>query len=122
MIPPWVKYVGGIAVAAVIYAKGYSDGKEAEQNRWLKQEVAATEAKRVRDVELQAQVDAAGLALSLSQGEIDRLRAQSRVATRNYYVTNPDHNVACLTPDRLRAISESDEAAYAAATASKRPE
>lgn len=117
IIPPWAKYLAVLAIAAGIYGKGYSDGKEAEQNRWLKQEVVALEAKRVREVELQAQVDAAGAALSMSTAEIERLKNQSRIETRNYYVTNPAANVQCLAPERLRAIEEADKAAYAAATA-----
>lgn len=117
IIPPWAKYLAILAVAAAIYGKGYSDGKEAEQNRWLKQEVVAVEAKRAREVELQAQVDAAGAALSMSTAEIERLKNQSRIETRNYYVQNPNSNVACLAPERLRAVEEADKAAYAAATA-----
>lgn len=121
LLPAWAKYVGGIAIAAIIYAKGYSDGKEAEQNRWLQKEVVAAEARAKRESEMQAQVDAAGLALSMSEAELERIKSQSRVETRNYYVTNPAANVACLTPDRLRSVAESDAAAQAAATASKRP-
>lgn len=118
IVPVWAKYLAILAVAGGIYAKGYSDGKEAEQNRWLKQEVVAVEAKRAREVEMQAQVDASAVALSMSQAEIERLRNQTRVETRNYYHANPAANVACLGADRLRSVEEADKAAYAAATAS----
>lgn len=117
IVPAWAKYLAVLAVAAALYGKGYADGKEAEQNRWLKQEVVALEAKRVREVEMQAQVDAAGFALSMSQAEIERIKNQSRIETRNYYVTNPAANVQCLAPERLRAVEEADKRAYDSATA-----
>ena len=117
IIPPWARYLAILAIAAGIYGKGKLDGEEAEQNRWLKQEVVALEAKRAREVELQAQVDAAGAALSMSTAEIERLKNQSRIETRNYYVTNPAANVQCLAPERLRAIEEADKRAYDSATA-----
>lgn len=121
IFPPWVKYLAGIAIAAVIYVKGYSDGKDAERGRWLEKEVAATEAKVKREGELQAQVDAAGLALSMSSAELERIKAQTRIETRTYYVQNPGNRVACLAPERVRSVAESDAAATknpAAASAS----
>lgn len=117
LIPAWAKYLAILAAVAATYAKGYSDGKEAERNKWLAEQVQAEKDARAREVELQAQVDAAGLALSMSTAEIERLKNQTRVETRNYYVQNPDRNVPCLTADRLRSVSEADQAAYAAATA-----
>ena len=121
MIPLWAirlaPYAAGVLLAVAAYAWAYSTGTQAERAKWQAREVAAQEAQRARETALQAQVDAAGAALSMSTAEIERLKNQSRIETRNYYVTNPAANVQCLAPERLRAIEEANKASYAAATA-----
>lgn len=111
------------AIAAVLLALmlwgNHREGQGVRKERaaWVAKEVLALEAARAREVALQSQVDAAGIALSMSTAEIERLANTARVTTRNYYVQNPAANVACLLPDRLRAIAESDAASTAAIAA-----
>lgn len=122
-VPLWAMrlapYVGGALLAGIVALWLYGKGIDAERAKWRVKEAEAAQKAREREDALQAQVDAAGLALSMSTAELERLSNAERVTTRNYYVQNPAANVACLAPDRLRSISESDAAAYAAATASK---
>ena len=123
MIPLWalrlLPYAGialAVAVAgALVWAHGR--GVQSERAKWQKAAIVAERAAVAKSAAMQAQVDAAGAALSVSTAEIERLKNQSRIETRNYYVQNPNSNVACLAPERLRAIEEADKAAYTAATA-----
>jgi hypothetical protein len=122
-VPAWAMrlapYIGGAFLAGVVALWLYGKGIDAERAKWRVEGAEAAQKAREREDALQDQVDAAGLALSMSTAELERLSNAERVTTRNYYVQNPAANVACLTPDRLRSISESDTAAYVAATASK---
>jgi hypothetical protein len=111
-------YVGGVLLAIAAYAWAYGDGRSAERAKWQKREAAAVEAAQGRERALQAQVDAAGVALSERAVVVERIREKAQILTRNYYVENPVSNVACLDASRLRHISESDTAATAAGTAS----
>lgn len=88
-----------------------AQGVRQERAKWQQQEVAAKEAQRAREAALQAQVDAAGAALSMSTAEIERLSQRATGNVRSIYAARPDSNIACLAPDVLRAIADSDKAA-----------
>jgi len=125
VIPVWViRYVlPGAAVLLALFLWGnYREGQGVDKERaeWVVKEAEAALKAREREDALQEQVDAAGLALSLSTAEIERLSSAERVTTRNYYVSNPAANVACLLPERVRAIEESDRAATEAAQAASK--
>ena len=78
--------------------------------------IVAERAAQSKSAAMQAQVDAAGVALSEQAAEIDRLTHVQKLNTRTFYVQNPAANVACLSADRLRAIADSDTAVTAAST------
>lgn len=111
-VPAWAirlaPYAAGVLLAVAAYAWAYSNGKEAERAKWQAREIAAVAAAQAKSAALQAQVDAAGAALSEQAAEIDRLTHVQKLNTRTFYVQNPSNNVACLTDDRLRAVAESD--------------
>lgn len=111
-------YVGGVLLAVAAYAWAYGDGRSAERAKWQAVQAKAAEVQRQREVTLQAQVDAAGVALSERAAVVERIREKAQILTRNYYVENAAANVLCLDANRLRHISESDTAATAAGTAS----
>jgi hypothetical protein len=122
MIPLWViRYVlpGVGAVLALWAAYSWADGRgyDRADAKWRKAESAAVAAAQAKSAAMQAQVDAAGAALSEQAAAIDRLTHVQKVNTRTFYVQNPAANVACLLPDRLRAVAESDAAAAAAIAA-----
>ena len=120
-VPGWAlrvaPYVGRALLAAAAYLWAYSAGREAERARWQKREAAAVAAAQAKTAAVQAQVDAAGAALSERSTAVERIREKAQVITRTYYVENPASNVTCLDASRLRHISESDTAATAAGTA-----
>jgi hypothetical protein len=120
-VPAWAlriaPYVAGLLLAVAAYAWAYGNGREAERAKWQKREAAAVEAAQVKERALQAQVDAAGVALSEQAAAIDRITHVQKLNTRTFYVQNPAANVACLDASRLRHISESDTAATAASAA-----
>lgn len=121
MIPLWAirlaPYAAGVLLAVAAYAWAYSNGKQAERAKWQAREIAAVAAAQAKSAAMQAQVDAAGVALSEQAAEIDRLTHVQKLNTRTFYVQNPSSNVACLSPDRLRAIAESDSTATFASAA-----
>lgn len=121
MIPLWVirlaPYAAGVLLAVGAYFWAYSNGKQAERAKWQKAEIAAVAAAQAKSAALQAQVDAAGVALSERAAEIDRLTHVQKLNTRTFYVQNPAANVACLSADRLRVIAESDSTATFASAA-----
>ena len=126
MIPLWViRYVlpGVGAVLALWGAYSWSHGRGVaeERGKWQAREVAAQEAQRARQTALQAQVDAAGAALSMSTAEIERLSKRATGNVRNIYAARPDSNIACLDPGVLRAIAESDATPHDTSTASAGP-
>lgn len=126
MIPLWViRYVlpGFAAFIALVAAYSWAHGRgvDAERGKWRAREVAAQEAQRARETALQAQVDAAGAALSMSTAEIERLSKRATGNVRNIYAARPADNVACLDPGVLRAIAESDNAPDDTSTASTSP-
>jgi hypothetical protein len=120
-VPAWAirlaPYIGGALLIVAAYAWAYGNGKEAERAKWQKREAAAVEAAQAKERALQAQVDAAGVALSEMSAAIASKTDRAVNLTRTYYVENPASNVACLDASRLRHISESDTAATAAGTA-----
>jgi hypothetical protein len=119
-VPAWAirlaPYAAGILLAVAAYAWAYSNGKQAERAKWQKAEIVAERAAQAKSAAMQAQVDAAGVALSEQAAAIDRLTHVQKLNTRTFYVQNPAANVACLSADRLRAIAESDTAVTAAVT------
>ena len=121
MIPLWAirlaPYAAGALLAVGAYFWAYGNGKQAERTKWQAREVAAQEAQRARETALQAQVDAAGAALSMSTAEIERLSKLANIKRSEFYAINPAAAGPCLHPDRLRAIQAGDEAANAAITA-----
>ena len=120
-VPGWAlrvaPYVGGALLAGGAYLWAYDNGRNAERAKWQKREAASVAAAQVKSAAMQAQVDAAGAALSEKQQQIADMMHVQKLNTRTYYVQNPAANVACLSPDRLRHISESDAAVTAASTA-----
>ena len=121
-VPAWAlriaPYVGGALLIVAAYVWAYGRGVDAERTKWQAVQAKAAEVQRQREVTLQAQVDAAGVALSEQAAAIDRLTHVQKLNTRTFYVQNPAANVPCLDANRLRHISESDTAAIAAGTAS----
>jgi hypothetical protein len=120
-MPAWTirlaPYLGGLLLAVAAYAWAYGRGVDAERAKWQAVQAKAAEVQRQREVVLQAQVDAAGVALSERAVVVERIREKAQILTRNYYVQNPAFNVPCLDSSRLRHISDSDTAATAAGTA-----
>ena len=121
-MPAWAlriaPYIGGLLLIVAAYVWAYGRGVDAERTKWQAVQAKAAEVQRQREVTLQAQVDAAGVALSEQAAAIDRLTHVQKLNTRTFYVQNPAANVPCLDANRLRHISESDTAAIAAGTAS----
>ena len=120
MIPLWAirlaPYAAGVLLAVEAYFWAYSNGKQAERSKWQAREIAAVAAAQAKSAAMQAQVDAAGVALSEKQQQIADMANVQKVNTRTYYVQNPSSNVACLSADRLRAIADSDTAVTSAST------
>ena len=120
--PTWAirlaPYIGGLLLIVAAYAWAYGRGVDAERTKWQAVQAKAAEVQRQREVTLQAQVDAAGVALSERAVVVERIRKKAQTITRTFYVQNPASNVPCLDANRLRHISESDTAATAAGTAS----
>lgn len=119
-VPAWAirlaPYAAGVLLAVGAYFWAYSNGKQAERAKWQAREIAAVAAAQAKSAAMQAQVDAAGAALSEKQQQIADISRAATVKTRTYYVTNPAADVACLLPDRLRAIADSDTAVTSAST------
>ena len=120
MIPLWAirlaPYAAGVLLAVGAYAWAYSNGKQAERAKWQAREIAAVGAAQAKSAAMQAQVDAAGVALSEKQQQIADMANVQKVNTRTFYVQNPAANVACLSADRLRAVADSDTAVTSAST------
>jgi hypothetical protein len=121
VIPLWAirlaPYAAGLLLAVGAYAWAYSNGKQAERAKWQAAAIVAERAAQAKSAAMQAQVDAAGVALSEKQQQIAGMANVQKVNTRTFYVQNVNSNVRCLTDDRLRAISEADAAVTAASTA-----
>jgi hypothetical protein len=120
-MPAWAirlaPYAAGVLLAVGAYFWAYSNGKQAERAKWQAREIAAVAAAQAKSAAMQAQVDAAGVALSEQAAAIDRLTHVQKLNTRTFYVQNAAANVACLSADRLRAIAESDSTATFASAA-----
>ena len=118
MIPAWAfraaPYVTGVLLAVAAYAWAYDAGRDAERTKWQLEQADAARAARERENALQAQIDAAGAALSERAQNVERIRERT-IVTRNFYASNPTSNVACLGPERLRHVAEADAAALEAA-------
>jgi hypothetical protein len=120
-VPMWAlrvaPYVAGLSLAVAACAWAYDSGRDAERAKWQAAQQRAVEAAQAKSAAMQAQVDAAGAALSEKQQQIADMMHVQKLNTRTFYVQNPAANVACLSSDRLRHISESDAAVTAASTA-----
>lgn len=120
-VPGWAikiaPYVGGVLLAGAAYLWAYDNGRDDERAKWQAREELAVAAAQAKANELQAQVDAAAVALSEKQQQIDAGTQRAVSLTRNYYVENPASNVTCLSPERLRHIADSDQRATAASAA-----
>jgi hypothetical protein len=110
-------YIGGALLIGGAYLWAFDNGRDTEREKWQRQAAVQAEKVRERESELQRQVDAAGVALSEQSAALDRVLQSRRNQTKVYYRANPSDNVRCLTDDRLRAISDADQAAYAASAA-----
>ena len=114
-VPAWAlriaPYVGGLLLIGVAYLWAYGRGVDAERSKWQARQALAAEMQRQREVVLQAQVDAAGVALSEAQARISNNASKAQTITRTYYVANPSSNVACLDDGRVQHIAQSDAAA-----------
>ena len=123
MIPVWViRYVlpgvGAVLALWAAYSWAHGRGVADERAKWQAEQQRAEKAAQAKERQLQAQVDAAGVALSSQAAEIDRLTRLVQSKRSAFYVQNPAADVACLLPDRVRAVAESD-AAVASAVAAK---
>lgn len=113
---PWRRIMPVAGIAGVLWV-AFDTGRDNERSKWQRASIAAERAAQAKSAALQAQVDAAGVALSEKQQQIADMANVQKVNTRTFYVQNPASNVACLNPDRLRAISEADAAVTAASAA-----
>jgi hypothetical protein len=124
-VPAWAlriaPYVGGVLLAVAAYAWAYSNGKQAERAKWQAREAAAVGAAQAKSAAMQAQVDAAGAAMSEQAAEIERLTKRATGNVRNIYAARPADNVACLDDGVLRAIAESDNVPHDTSAASASP-
>ena len=124
-VPAWAirlaPYAAGILLAVAAYAWAFSNGKQAERAKWQAREIAAVAAAQAKSAAMQAQVDAAGAALSEQAAEIERLSKRATGNVRNIYAARPADNLACLDAGVLRAIAESDAAPHDTSTASAGP-
>lgn len=122
-VPSWAMriapYVGGALLLFGFYLWAYDKGRDSERGKWQIEESKAVAEAQAEAAAMQVQVDMAGAALSEKQAEIDMLSKAITAKSRAYYAQNPAANVPCLGPDRVRAISESDAAAFAFTPASK---
>ena len=110
--------LAALAVIAALWAYGnsrYRDGVQAERGKW--EAVAAAQALEAaaQAARQQAAVNAANDAATAAQARLDVLAARSKETARAYYRDRPA--IACLSDERLRAISEADAAATAASAA-----
>jgi acyl CoA:acetate/3-ketoacid CoA transferase alpha subunit len=122
MIPLWAirlaPYAAGGLLAVGAYFWAYGRGEDAERAKWQKAESAAVAAAQAQTAALQAQVDAAGTALSQMTAENDRLATLAAQSRKAFYVQNPAAAaVVCLPDSRLLHHQRADEAANAAITA-----
>ncbi len=113
---PWRRMLPVAGIAGVLWF-AFDTGRDNERSKWQRASIAAERAAQAKSAALQAQVDAAGVALSEKQQQIADMANVQKVNTRTFYVQNPASNVACLSADRLRAISEADSAVTAASAA-----
>lgn len=110
-------YAGiALAVAGALWW-AHGRGVQSERGKWQAAAIVAERAAVARSAAMQAQVDAAGAALSEKQAQIDIAARAMSDRTRVFYVQNPARNVACLDAGRLRHIAEADAALEAASPA-----
>ena len=122
-VPAWAlriaPYVGGLLLIVAAYVWAYGRGVDAERTKWRAVQAKAAEVQRQREVTLQAQVDAAGVALSEAQARISNGAGKAQTITRTFYVQNPAANVPCLDDGRVQHIAQSDAAAIGNSPAAK---
>jgi hypothetical protein len=115
-VPLWAMklapYVGGALLlgGAALWLINY--GRDTEREKWQAREAAAVLKMRERENAMQAQVDAAGAALSEMQVKYDQIRRDMRQIRKVYYVQNPAAAAAvCLSDSRFLHHQRADEAA-----------
>ena len=113
MIPLWLirfgPYIAGALLAGLLVMKVYDAGVNSERAKWQAKEVAAQMALQEREDEMQAQVDASGVALSMLTEENRKLREANEAKRNSYYVQNPTAAaVVCLSDSRFLHHQESD--------------
>lgn len=100
---PWRRIMPVAGIAGVLWF-AFDTGRDNERSKWQRASIAAERAAQAKSAALQAQVDAAGVALSEKQQQIADMANVQKVNTRTFYVQNPAANVACLSPDRVRHV------------------
>lgn len=106
---PWRRIMPVAGIAGVLWV-AFDTGRDNERSKWQRASIAAERAAQAKSAALQAQVDAAGVALSEQAAAIDRLTKRSTGNVRTIYATRPADNLVCLGPDVLRIIADSDAA------------
>ena len=111
-VAPWL---GALIVAGLIYAKGRDDGETERDLKSARDQIVAERGVRQREAELQAQVDAAGVALSEMTAQLAAMRQADTNKRSVFYVQNPAAAAAVCLPDgRFVHHREADAAAAAA--------
>ena len=118
------RWFAGAAFALAILAgawwlhhDGYKAGAAHERAAWQALEVKAAAAAATLARERQAAVDSADVTSARNGAAVAAVAGKGKHDGARYYAANPGANRDCLTPERLRAIGESDRASYAAANA-----
>lgn len=115
--------IGGAAAAVLaigawqINDAAFDRGRDRTDAAWRKIDDANRAKAAALAAERDAAVRGADVAGALARRSVDALAARGRDTVRTFYRDNPGSNVACLSPDRVRAIADANARALAAATA-----
>lgn len=93
----------------------FDRGEAHDRTAWVASEAVAAAAALKTANERDAATASATTAGALAASAVAALAQVKAGETRTYYAANPAANVACLNPDRVRAVAASDAAALAAA-------
>ena len=114
-IPSWAWIaLAGLLLAWAAYHYAFNRGVDTERGKWQAQQVKAAAVAAKESARLQSRVTAADDEARRLAGVLATLRSKSTTDTRAHYASHPADNVACLTPSRMRAITDADNAAIAA--------
>lgn len=121
-VPLWAlrlaPYVGGLLLAGGAYLWVCNRCVSAERGKWQAEVARAEKAAAAKTAAMQAQVDAAGVALSEMQSTNDALRRTLASDRRTYYVQNPAAAAAvCLSDGRYVHHQRADRDAASAIAA-----